>query len=148
MEQLAAGKSEAQQWLYDRYAGAVYGVILHTGIDTLAAQQVLAQTFDTVFAALAYKPLPNPRHALALLLQTARRLCPTDAMATTAAISPVFLQKFTDSLETPANAVFDLCYARNQPHQHAAATLQLSPQTVQALLSTSMVSFRKYLQAQ
>lgn len=145
MAQLAEGQPAAKQWLYDRYAGAVYGVILQAGIDTLVARQVLAQTFDIVFAALAHKKMPNPKHALPLLLQTARRLCPAGNDPTKGEVS---LQQFTNTLETPIKAVFHLCYARNLPHEHAAATLNLSLPEIQSLLTTGMIAFRKYLQSQ
>ncbi len=145
MAQLAKGLPEAKQWLYDRYAGAVYGVILQAGTDTLVAREVLAQTFDIVFATLAHKKMHNPKHALALLLQTARRLYPAGNATTTVEVP---LQQFMNRLETPAREVFHLCYARNLPPEHAAATLNLSPPEVQSLLTTGMIAFRKYLQSQ
>ncbi|WP_165806400.1 RNA polymerase sigma factor [Chitinophaga parva] len=154
---LLAGDPVARQYLYDKYAGAVYGIILQIVADRNKANDVLVRVFAYAFQHIHHFTNAGYHSLFAWLMKQAREI---SLRETSPSLSPGatvsqglvlrnnhYIQRFTEGLPEHSSQVFRLCYYKGLSIQAVARMLGLPEETIKQSLSIAMIEFRKYLQS-
>lgn len=154
---LMAGDPVARQYMYDKYAGAVYGVVLQIVTDRNKANDVLVRVFTYAFRHIHLFTNAGHHSLFAWLMKQAREISlreTSPSLSPEAAVSQGlvlrnnhYIQRFTEGLPEHSSQVFRLCYYKGLSIQAVARVLGLPEATIKQSLSIAMIEFRKYLQS-
>jgi len=153
LEQLAAGEPAAKELFYDKYAGALYGVILQIIPVREVADEVMVKTFTHVYQYIhEYKNSANT-NLFAWLLRKTREIAigeilPLGYGATGNDLmvrNNSHLQQFAAGLSDERQQVFRLCYFRGVSQMMVATILGVEEETVKQILRATMIELRKFL---
>ncbi|HEY0272785.1 MAG TPA: sigma-70 family RNA polymerase sigma factor [Chitinophaga sp.] len=156
---LEAGDPVARQFLYDKYGGAIYGIILQLVPERTKADEILVKVFT--YAMQHIRAFKDAGHfsLFAWLMKLAREISLRETSPASGALEALpadrqltirndhYMQRFTASLPEQCSQVFLLCYFKGLSTQAVARLLDLQETAVKQSLLVAMVEFRKYLQS-
>jgi DNA-directed RNA polymerase specialized sigma24 family protein len=151
LEQLLAGESAAREMFYDKYAAALYGMILQIVPISEIANRVLVKAF-----AYAYQHIPEymaqeHTNMFTWLMRKTREIAIRE-------IPPIGqgshglllgannnqLQRFTETLSNERQQVFRLCYFKGVTPKMVGTILGMEEEVLLSLKAT-MIELRKFL---
>lgn len=155
---MLAGDLAARQILYDKYAGALYGVVLQLVPVKEQANEVLVKVFTYAFQNIRGFTESGHFSLFAWLMKQAREISLREApsVPVTTEANPGeqqlalrnnhYIQRFTANLPEQNSQIFRLCYYKGLSTQAVANLLGRNEEEVKQSLQAAMVEFRKYLQ--
>lgn len=155
---LLAGDPAARQYLYDKYAPSIYGVVLQMVPDRNKANDVLVRVFTYAFQHINVFADAGYHSLFAWLMKQAREISlrelssslapgPGEGSQELTLRNNHYIQRFTEGLPEQSSQVFRLCYYKGLNTQAVAHMLGRQEEEVKQSLSIAMVEFRKYLQS-
>ncbi|PUZ26493.1 RNA polymerase sigma factor, sigma-70 family [Chitinophaga costaii] len=154
-----AGDPAAQRLLYDKYGGALYGIVLQLIPECAKANEILVKVFTYAFQNIHAFTESDHVSLFTWLMKQAREISLRDTSpASMAAEVKVedqqltlsnahYIQRFTAHLPEQSSQVFRLCYYKGLSTQAIARLLDREEDEVKQSLSVAMIEFRKYLQS-
>ncbi len=152
IERLASGDPAAKELLYDRYAGALYGVVLQLVPIKDRANDVIIKVFAWAFHHINAFHSSGFRTLFAWLLRKTRELAIKEAIPETALTGTELmkkeegiLQQFYIILPASEQQVFRLSYFKGLSITTIARMLAIPEGQVNEILREAMKAFRKFL---
>lgn len=152
IERLVLGDPAAKELLYDRYAGALYGMVLQLVPVKDRANDVIVKVFTWAFHHINAFQSSGYRTLFAWLLCKARALAIKEAIPDTALTGTELmkkeegiLQQFYLILPPSEQQVFRLSYFKGLSITTIARMLAMPEGQVNEILGESMKAFRKFL---
>ncbi|MBS0025693.1 RNA polymerase sigma factor [Chitinophaga sp. 22321] len=152
IEQLVMGKPAAKELLYDRYAGAIYTMVLQLVPIRERADDVMVRVFTWSFQHIGTFQTSGYKTLFAWLMRKARELAIKEALPETALTGSELmkqeegmLQRFYLILPADQQQVFRLSYFKGLSITTIARLLALPEQQINNILGDSMKSFRQFL---
>jgi hypothetical protein len=150
-ERLIAGDPLAREFIYDRYAPALYHTILEVIADNEKAENALARVFVYIFnEPIAYRKSGDTtlfgwmmRAARQIALQFAGPELPGEKGLMSDNRS--LLLRFINGLPEGIQTVFRLCYYKGLSKEAVARMLGQQPDEVERQLREALIAFRKFL---
>ncbi|NIG52256.1 sigma-70 family RNA polymerase sigma factor [Chitinophaga sp. Cy-1792] len=152
MDRLLAGDPQAREFLYDRFSGALYGVVLQLVPIERTANDVIVRVYIWAFQNIGTFRNSGYHTLFAWMLRKTRELAIKEAIPETALTGAELmkqeegmLQRFYLELPIKEQQVFRLCYFKGLSITTIARMLALPDEQVNELLSSAMKAFRKYI---
>ncbi|MBO9731912.1 MAG: hypothetical protein J7623_24940 [Chitinophaga sp.] len=152
IERLVIGDPAAKELLYDRYAGALYAVVLQLVPVKERADDVMVRVFTWVFQHIGTFHTSGYRTLFAWLMRKTRELAIREALPETALTGSALmkleegvLQRFYLMLPADQQQVFRLSYFKGLSITTIARLLALPEEQVNDILGDAMKSFRQFL---
>lgn len=151
IDQLIAGDPSARETLYDKYAAALYGIVLQIVPSRDKADDVLVKVFNYIFLHIPDFRASGHYTLFAWMMRITRKMAVEEAPAMAAVSNEVALrdnslmQRFAVSLPEEMYQAFRLCYYKGLQPEAVARMLGSTPEEVSFALKQSMVAFRKFL---
>ncbi|CAL1520945.1 sigma-70 family RNA polymerase sigma factor [Chitinophaga sp. MM2321] len=152
VERLMIGDPAAKELLYDRYAGALYGMVLQLVPMKERADDVIVRVFTWAFHHIETFKTSGYRTLFAWLLRKTRELAIKEALPETALTGTELmekekgiLQQFYVVLPPREQQVFRLCYFKGLSITTIARMLAMPEGQVNEILEAAMKAFRKFL---
>lgn len=149
---LLSGDPAARALLYDRYAGALYGVILHIVPVKETAADILVRTYSRVFHQMEAYRQSGYRTLFAWLMREARLFALREALPETVLTDVALIDRekslittFCQLLPNQLQQVFRLRYFKGLSVTTIARVLALTEQEVHEMLGAAMKAFRKFI---
>ncbi|HVI48490.1 MAG TPA: sigma factor-like helix-turn-helix DNA-binding protein [Chitinophaga sp.] len=152
VERLAMGDPAAKELLYDRYAGALYGMVLQLVPVKDRANDVIVRVFTWAFSHIDAFNVSGHRTLFAWLLRKTREFAikevlPESALTGTEIMEKEqgVLQRFYLDLPAIEQQVFRLCYFKGLSITTIARMLAMPEGQVNEILGAAMKAFRQFL---
>jgi RNA polymerase sigma factor (sigma-70 family) len=152
IERLVIGDPAAKELLYDRYAGALYGIVLQLVPVKERADEVIVKVFFWAFHHIATFQTSGHRTLFAWLLRKTREFAIKEALPETALTGTELmkqeegiLQQFYMILPADQQQVFRLSYFKGLSITTIARLLALPEEQINDILKDAMKSFRQFL---
>ncbi|WP_346316919.1 sigma-70 family RNA polymerase sigma factor [Chitinophaga sp. YIM B06452] len=149
LAQLRAGNPMARQWLYDRYAAPLYGLLRELAPGRSVADELLVASFKQIFKNIHRYDQSQGLSLFSWLIkmsrETAIRLLPEERLTGndfTHSISGML--QFTDALSEQCRRVFVLCYCKGLSRSEAAKKLDMKEEQVLSCLKEALIELRKF----
>ncbi|HWV67453.1 RNA polymerase sigma factor [Chitinophaga sp.] len=152
IERLIIGDPAAKELLYDRYAGALYNIILQLVPVKERANEVIVKVFHWSFQHIGTFQVSGHRTLFTWLLRKTRELAIKEALPETALTGTELmkqeegiLQQFYLILPADQQQVFRLSYFKGLSITTIARLLALPEAQINEILKEAMKSFRQFL---
>ncbi|SHM33189.1 DNA-directed RNA polymerase specialized sigma subunit, sigma24 family [Chitinophaga jiangningensis] len=152
IDRLILGDPAAREFLYDRYAAALYGVVLQLVPVKDRASDVMVRVFTWVYLNIKSYQTSGYKTLFAWLLRKTREMAIKEAIPEGSLIGTELirneegvLQRFYVRLPTAEQQVFRLCYFRGLSTTTIARMMAISEGQVNEILEAAMKAFRKFL---
>lgn len=152
IEQLIIGDPAAKELLYDRYAGALYNIVLQLVPVKERANEVIVKVFLWSFQNIGTFRTSGHRILFTWLLRKAREFAIKEALPETALTGTELmkqgdglLQQFYLMLPADQQQVFRLSYFKGLSITTIARLLALPEGQINDILKEAMKSFRQFL---
>ncbi|MCW3462259.1 RNA polymerase sigma factor [Chitinophaga nivalis] len=152
IERLVIGDPAARELLYDRYAGALYSIVLQLVPIKTRANDVIVRVFTWAFHHIETYETSGYRTLFAWLMRKTRELAIQEALPDTALTGTELMEREDGVLQQfylilPANEqqIFRLSYFKGLSITAIARLLALPEEQVNDILGAAMKAFRKYL---
>lgn len=142
---ILAGDPAARNWLYDRYAPVLYGLVLQWTPSEHEARAALVDIFTHIFRNIVEYKQSNGILLLSWLMKQAREVTRREGIDQQfSRQSEGALIHFSNSLPEQCRQVFQLCYCTGWSRSAVAERLEIKEQQVHSLLQEAMIAFRKF----
>lgn len=152
IERLVIGDPAAKELLYDRYAGALYAIVLQLVPVKERADDVMVRVFTWVFQNIGTFHTSGYKTLFAWLMRKTRELAIKEALPETALtgtglmkLEEGVLQRFSLMLPVDQQQVFRLSYFKGLSITTIARLLALPETQINDILGDAMKSFRQFL---
>jgi RNA polymerase sigma factor (sigma-70 family) len=152
IERLVIGDPAAKELLYDRYAGALYNIVLQLVPVKERANEVIVKVFLWSFQNIGAFQTSGHRTLFTWLLRKTREFAIKEALPETALTGTELmkqedglLQQFYLILPADQQQVFRLCYFKGLSITTIARLLALPEGQINEILKEAMKSFRQFL---
>ena len=152
IEQLVTGDPAAKELLYDRYAGALYNVVLQLVPVRARAEDVIVRVFTWAFHHIGTFHTSGYRTLFSWLMRKAREFAINEALPETALTGKELmkkeegiLQQFYLILPADQQQVFRLSYFKGLSITTIARLLAMPEGHINEILGDAMRSFRQFL---
>lgn len=152
IERLVIGDPAAKELLYDRYAGALYNMVLQLVPIRERADDVIVRVFTWAFHHIATFQTSGYKTLFAWLMRKTRELAIKEALPETALTGSALmkqeegiLQRFYLVLPAEQQQVFRLSYFKGLSITTIARLLALPEEQINDILEDAMKSFRQFL---
>ncbi|WP_147323437.1 RNA polymerase sigma factor [Chitinophaga silvatica] len=152
IERLVVGDPAAKEWLYDRYAGALYNIALQlVPIETRAAD-VIVRVYSWAFHHIGSFKNSGHHTLFTWLMRKTREVAIQETIPESALTGSELmkqedgmLQRFYLILPTDQQQVFRLCYFKGLSIATIARIMAMPEEQINETLKEAMRSFRQFL---
>ncbi|WP_148707171.1 RNA polymerase sigma factor [Chitinophaga skermanii] len=154
MNQLLAGQPLAQQLAYDKYAAALYSLVLQIVGDTDTANNIIVNLFSYLFTHVQEFQSSGYNTLFSWLYRKARELAVNHSLSITSNSSQATsltrqnlgaIQRFASTLNEAEQLVFKLSYFNGLPLSAIAKLMGKEEKEIDLILKSAMINFRKYI---
>lgn len=152
IERLVLGDPAAKEWLYDKYAGALYNIALQLVLIESRAADVIVRVYSWAFHHIGSFSTSGHHSLFTWLMRKTREYAiqetiPDSALTGAELIKQEegILQKFYLLLPTDQQQVFQLCYFKGLSVATIARIMARPEEQINETLKEAMRSFRQYL---
>ena len=152
IDRLMAGDPVAKELLYDRYAGALYGVVIQLVPVRSRADDVIVRVFTWAVQHIGSYRTSGYQTLFSWLLRKTREIAIKEAIPDNALGGAELvkneegvLKRFYVCLPTTEQQVFRLCYFKGLSITTIARMMGTSEGQVNEILKVAMIAFRKFL---
>ncbi|SEB05375.1 RNA polymerase sigma factor, sigma-70 family [Chitinophaga terrae (ex Kim and Jung 2007)] len=154
IERLALGDPAAKEWLYDKYAGALYSIALQLVVTETKAADVIVRVYNWAFHHIGSFHTSGHHSLFTWLMRKTREyaiqeMIPDSALTGAELIKQEegILQKFYLLLPTDQQQVFRLSFFKGLSVATIARIMAQPDEQINETLKEAMRSFRQYLKS-